>query len=225
MTQITLKHSTQFTLLFVLIVIAEVLCTTFEELAIFEFGVKPMIMTSLIGYFIYHSAHVEKKVRYQMIFAMICSLVGDIFMMFSFRAPIYFILGILFFLITHIVYTVIFIANNDVKLNRLLPFMFVGVIYASYLLNLMFVNLGEMFIPVTIYMIVILAMAQTAFLRKERVNQISYRLVLFGALLFLLSDSIIAINRFHESVPYSGLWVMTTYAAAQYLIMRGILRQ
>jgi uncharacterized membrane protein YhhN len=51
----------------------------------------------------------------------------------------------------------------------------------------------------------------------------SYSFVLIGAILFIISDSLIAINKFAYSIPLSGLWVMATYIAAQYLIVEGVL--
>ncbi|MCK9639529.1 MAG: lysoplasmalogenase [Prolixibacteraceae bacterium] len=61
--------------------------------------------------------------------------------------------------------------------------------------------------------------------RKDRVPARSFGLVFGGAVLFVLSDCLIAISQFVEKVPYSGLFVMSTYIAAQSLIMYGILHQ
>jgi len=42
-----------------------------------------------------------------------------------------------------------------------------------------------------------------------------------GAILFMLSDSVIAVNKFVLEIPLSGLWIMTTYTLAQWLITVG----
>jgi len=42
-------------------------------------------------------------------------------------------------------------------------------------------------------------------------------------LLFLLSDSMIAFNKFNSDIPLAGFLIMITYIAAQYLIMRGLI--
>jgi uncharacterized membrane protein YhhN len=49
-------------------------------------------------------------------------------------------------------------------------------------------------------------------------------MVFGGATLFMISDSLIAINRFLEPLPRVGIWVMITYIAAQYLILTGLLK-
>jgi uncharacterized membrane protein YhhN len=43
-----------------------------------------------------------------------------------------------------------------------------------------------------------------------------------GSLLFLASDSMIAINKFTTEIPMAGFWIMISYILAQYLIMRGL---
>lgn len=55
--------------------------------------------------------------------------------------------------------------------------------------------LGDMLIPVLIYMLVI-TMATTSFLREEKVSEISYGFVVFGAILFMVSDILLALNKF-----------------------------
>ena len=44
-------------------------------------------------------------------------------------------------------------------------------------------------------------MASAAFLRKSGVSNLSYLLVVFGAISFLLSDSILAVNKFYMTIP------------------------
>ena len=73
-------------------------------------------------------------------------------------------------------------------------------------------------------MLVILSMATAAFLRQGRVSKLSYRLVFFGAIMFMVSDSILALNKFYQPLPYSNIWIMFTYAIAQYVIIIGIFK-
>jgi uncharacterized membrane protein YhhN len=75
--------------------------------------------------------------------------------------------------------------------------------------------------PIIAYATAIMLMGITAAERQS--NKKSYRFVLIGAILFIISDSLIAINKFAFSIPLSGLWVMATYIAAQYLILEGVL--
>jgi uncharacterized membrane protein YhhN len=80
-------------------------------------------------------------------------------------------------------------------------------------------------IPVTIYGIVITGMVISAVSRFGKVNDSSYLLVFLGALLFLISDSLIAFNRFKQPFPAAGLSIMITYIFGQFLIIAGMLKQ
>jgi uncharacterized membrane protein YhhN len=79
-------------------------------------------------------------------------------------------------------------------------------------------------IPVTIYALVIsimLLMSIKAFFEWKKPANL---LVLIGALLFVISDSILAINKFYTILPFSSFLIMSTYLGAQYFIVKAILR-
>jgi uncharacterized membrane protein YhhN len=78
--------------------------------------------------------------------------------------------------------------------------------------------------PVAAYVAVLVAMASVAWsLALRQVTQGAGMLAL-GATLFMLSDSLLAVNRFVSPLPYAGLWVLSTYYAAQAFIVTGLLR-
>jgi uncharacterized membrane protein YhhN len=49
-------------------------------------------------------------------------------------------------------------------------------------------------------------------------------LMIGGAVLFISSDSILAINKFYEPFEFAGIAIMLTYGIAQLLITLGALR-
>ena len=82
-----------------------------------------------------------------------------------------------------------------------------------------------MLLPVFFYMLVILTMATSAYLRRDNVGKVSYNFVLIGAILFLISDSLLAVNKFYTPLAYSNISIMFTYAFAQLFIVFGLLKQ
>jgi len=96
--------------------------------------------------------------------------------------------------------------------------------YVGGMLALLFPGLEGMMKPIiTIYALSLIGMSMMALNRSGRVGAMSFKLVFFGSLLFLLSDSMIAFNKFHSEIPLAGFLIMITYIAAQYLIMRGLI--
>lgn len=130
----------------------------------------------------------------------------------------YFTIGLGFFLVAHIVYIVAFSRDFKAQKSRI-PIAAILVAYAVAIAIIMTDSLEEMLIPVYLYMVVITLMGIFAIFRGPK-----SKLVLYGALSFIVSDSILAINEFMVSVPASDYLVMLTYYLAQFLIIYGFVK-
>lgn len=154
------------------------------------------------------------------------SWAGDIFLELP-DSEVMFVPGLASFLLAHVMYLTVFFSTkgkNFIILKRpflLLPVIIYGVVLISYLHN----SLGDMRLPVIVYAVVILTMLSGAINRYKKVNSRSYNMVLAGAILFVLSDSMIAVNKFSFSIPSARIFIMTTYVIAQYLIVTGYIKQ
>ena len=82
--------------------------------------------------------------------------------------------------------------------------------------------LGSLQIPVLVYGLVIVLMVMTALFRYGRTSPASFWLVFGGAILFMISDGTLSVNKFLAPVPYASFCIMLTYIAAQFMIVRGI---
>ena len=217
------KNEKSFTVIFILLVVLERITDLIPSLNGLYYLAKPLIVLSLIVYFIKNSSHLNKNTKNFTVLALVFSLLGDVLLMFQNNSPNFFISGLAAFLTAHIFYSVLF---NTIRDTHKKPFTFISIllIYAVVLFSLFKDNLGEMLIPVLLYIIVILIMATMAFLRKNIIKS-SYNWVLLGAIIFMLSDSTIAINKFYTSLSAASTAIMLTYALAQYLIVFGILKQ
>jgi uncharacterized membrane protein YhhN len=192
---------------------------------------KVLLMPLLALY--YHFYLKGAKASKFIYLALFFSWLGDIFLMFprdesSPNAKLLFICGLVSFLIGHINYIIHFVAEVKVNFKRtilitapylILPF----ILYIVVLLKLLYPTLGEMKMPVTIYAIVITSMLISAFNRKNFTNKVSYYFVLFGASLFVISDSCIAINLFYKPFDFARMSIMITYILAQLIIIKGVL--
>lgn len=213
----------QFSILFFVIVLFEIITGSKETLQIAHYVAKPAIVISLIFLFIKTSDGISKSIKRITLLALIFSLLGDIFLMFVEHSPHFFTVGLVAFLLAHIMYILVFLKHKN-KQKSMVVFVVLLLVYASGLFYLLKDGLGAMLVPVVIYMIVILSMATSAFLRKGMVNNLSYNLVFVGAIFFMISDSILALNKFYQPLPFSNISIMLTYALAQLLIVLGLLR-
>lgn len=186
-----------------------------------EYVSKPLLMLILMGMLWRHPQRSKMGVGILMS-ALFFSWGGDVFLMFESQHELAFIFGLLSFLIAHICYIVLFTKDSSVgwlKKNvwAAVPILLYGVGLMSWLWS----YLNELKIPVLVYASSIMGMGLLALNRKGNVNEGSFWTVFIGALLFVLSDSMIAINKFYEPIPYAQIWIMITYALSQWMIVKG----
>jgi uncharacterized membrane protein YhhN len=196
------------------------------DVALLEHITKPILVPALLLY-LYLNARNEVDAPVRLVVAgLILSWLGDVILLLSTRSELFFAMGLVAFLIAHLLYIAAYVRSvrgtaGPAFLRRqpgwLLPFL---LLFAG-LYGVLYPGLGSMRIPVFVYTATILLMAVFALDRRDRVPESSFYACLFGALLFILSDSLLALDKFLVPIPYSGLLVMSTYVAAQYLIVEG----
>jgi uncharacterized membrane protein YhhN len=141
------------------------------------------------------------------------SLLGDILLM----LPVdLFIFGLIAFAVTQIIYTIAFssVKGFDTSWRRGLPFLLVGIVMIAYLWQ----DVNDMRLPVLLYAIVILTMAWQALGQWQQTGETRAFFAFIGALLFVTSDALLAINRFSAPIPASSLFVLGSYYIAQWFI-------
>lgn len=187
---------------------------------------KPLLLVSLLIYFALNGKQLSKPTYILMLIALIFSLSGDVFLIFEHVSGNYFIAGLISFLLAHIAYSVLFVRKwNKKNTKNFIGTSLLLAVYGGALFFYLKDSLGPLKIPVIVYILGILFMAMTALGRFAKVPSLSFVLVLVGALCFVVSDSILAIDKFMFELPAAHILIMGSYAAAQYLIVMGVLRQ
>jgi uncharacterized membrane protein YhhN len=147
------------------------------------------------------------------------SLAGDVFLMFQG----FFIAGLVSFLVAHLFYLALFKSGQRWFAHRGALLGTLGIGAAMYA----FLWVGglppALRAPVAAYVLVIALMAAQAIGRAAALRDGPSLLVAMGAGFFMLSDSLLATNRFVQPLPWSQVWVLSTYYAAQALIVGGCL--
>lgn len=210
-----------FIIIYTIIVGLEIVSAQIPSLSAANYIAKPAIVSSLLIYFLSYSS--PKPFKIWVILALVFSFIGDVLLLFADGNELFFLFGLIAFLLAHLVYIKIFSFNQNKGLN-LWPVLIGFILYGTLLFLMLKNHLGQLLVAVAVYMLVILSMGISAYRRKGAVTLESFRLVFTGALLFMASDSILAINKFYSTIPYNRFLIMVTYAFAQYFIVIGLLK-
>jgi uncharacterized membrane protein YhhN len=193
-----------------------------ETLQLFS---KPLLVILLIGYFLSQTRIWNDALKKWILAALFFSWVGDVLLMFQGKDQLFFLLGLSSFLLAHIFYIVFFHhirLRENIKSSWLL--LFIVVVYYAVIITLLSPYLGAMKLPVRIYGIFISFMFLLAMHMLLIKNKSAGRLMMIGALFFVLSDSMLAINKFYQAFEIAGIMIMLTYGAAQFFITEGAIK-
>jgi uncharacterized membrane protein YhhN len=188
---------------------------------------KPLLMPLLIFYFLSETKKFPTNLKAWIILALFFSWVGDMLLLFESKGKTYFLLGLAAFLLAQLCY-IIFFHNirmkEAIKGNAL--FLLLAVIYYSALTNILSPSLekAHLNLPVRIYGVVLSFMFMLAMHTIFSRNKKAGWLMTVGAILFVISDSILAFNKFYSPINYGDLIVMLTYGVAQLLIITGAIQ-
>lgn len=207
--------------IYAVVVLLELLFIYFDQPQLRWFT-KPLLMPLLMLGF--YTASVKRNgALFNLIFiALFLSWAGDVLL----QMKGMFIPGLISFLLAHVFYIVYFRKTGRDKLGllQLQPLLAISVlIYILLFLWLLYPYLDTLKIPVTVYGITIGTMLLMAINTKRKLSDDASALFVVGALLFVISDSLLAVNLFAMNHLVLSLCVMLTYASAQYLIVKGAL--
>jgi uncharacterized membrane protein YhhN len=207
---------------FGIISVVYILLLSFREDLAWYF--KPLLISSLI----FGIRNFVFDGRGLLLGALLASLLGDTILMFADKGALFFILGLIAFLLAHILYILLFVRitptgkafdKKKYRIGSLLVAVYLA-IFLSYLMP----HLGTMLLPVGIYGITISLMLILAWRYSLSITNPADKMVILGAILFVCSDSILAINKFVNPVNGTSILIMCTYIPAQFLLVSGILK-
>ncbi len=157
--------------------------------------------------------------------ALVLSLIGDFLlgvrMLGSLDGQSLFLLGLGSFLLAHLMYIAMFRKYWPTAWWRPGPVRIWGVlaifILVGSVLSVLWRSLGPMLIPVVLYSVALSCMGTSAMLAD-----LGTPTAAFGAIFFIISDAMIAVNKFHGHLAGSNQLIWITYYSAQLLILFGV---
>jgi uncharacterized membrane protein YhhN len=209
------RKTTIASIIFLVVVVLHTLGLLLNEKI--AFLSKPFLITTLV--IVYLVA--VKKPNFWYVSALFFSFWGDVLLLFKNQ---FFVYGLASFLLAHIMY--IKITASFIKKVSLQKVVLACLPFAVFLFSFLYLiidNLGEMKIPVIFYGVVISSFGALSFLNYMQEKNTANSWLFLGTIIFIISDSLIALNKFHEPKEFYAISIMLTYIVAQYLICRAII--
>lgn len=205
---------------FLLVVITNALAEKYLNV-IGRYVIKPLLMPLLTIYYIQSA----RNLSWLIVIALVFDFLGDVFLLGS-KKQLLFMAGLVSFLIGHVCYIIVF--GNSLRILSVVPVWFYSliipfVIYGILIYRILSPNLDTLKVPTIVYMSVIILMSFSSFLRVWTFNGTSFWLPVIGSFLFLISDSLLAVQKFKASTKNWGMFVMVTYNLGQLLIITGLI--
>lgn len=202
-------------IVFLLVAITDVYAVITQNKSL-EMIFKPLLMTTLVVVYLVS----VKKPNFWLISALFFSFWGDVFLL---DKANYFVFGLASFLLAHVMYikmTTQFLTKKAVSKIVLAAIPFV--LLFTGLLFLIFDNLAEMLVPVIVYGITIATFGASTLLNYQQEKSTTNTWLLLGALLFIASDSLIALNNFYQPKHLFDVSIIILYVVSQYLIVKAM---
>lgn len=197
--------------------VAAILGALQPELRWLHYLAKPLT-TLLIVALVWQAVDVDPRYRRAVLFGLVLSTLGDVFLM----LPVdLFVAGLASFLVAHLAYLFAFTRRRAVWPLRW-PWLAYALLAAG-VLALLWPKLPlPLRAPVVVYVVALAAMAAQAATVMLADASPATRAAAAGGLSFVVSDALLAIDRFHTPLPAAALWVLASYWLAQLLIGRSV---
>jgi uncharacterized membrane protein YhhN len=177
--------------------------------AVAKYVFKPLSTILVIFLATQQSPEVSESYKYLIISGLLLSLLGDVFLMLPNDK---FIWGLLSFLLAHLIF--IYALADGMgpyfEVYSLIPAAFYAIVFLWILLP----KTAGLKIPVLVYSLVLMTFLWQAIGRFYYSAESSAWYSLLGALLFVVSDSLLAIARFVKKSKYSIALIHITYWSA-----------
>jgi uncharacterized membrane protein YhhN len=186
------------------------------------------ILVPILMWYLFKSPESDKPLKgmWRAYLGLFFSWVGDVLLIGE--GPSFFLSGMIAFITAHVYYSLFFIQTVPVKKETAAVF-YKTLIGLSVVCGVLFLllrsALGAYQVPILLYMLFISLMASLAVHTTSNPAYKNFAIQTFvpGAILFVISDALLATNKFYAHLPVFDLGVMLTYAGAQYFLTKGFI--
>ena len=218
------KKRKWFTLLFFTILSIDILVKLNLSSFPYRYFSKPLVLLLLIIYYYLNNNEKDNKKKKRVFLSLIVFLIGDLVII-NHNNFIFLAISMVCFSLAKLFLSSRFSHKYDFNIMRLIPLSILMFTYTIFIVSMVYKNLGSFFAPAIICFFLSLLLFQFAVLRRGIVDRFSYLCVLIGVILFIFSESMMAIKTFNTALPYQDLLIMLLYGSALYLIVVGVVSE
>ena len=221
------KRHTLYAIAYALVFILVLLAGLMQWSLLSEIATPFITVTLLL--FLSTVTHLKGRFHQRLFTGLVLALTGNTLILMQNHHPSYFLYGLIALLICTVFYISAFYldfrsAQELDKRGAKIAIFSTAILSIAFYLFLR-PHLGALRLPVIIYVLLMAMMIMMAAFRNQRVNPISFKLVLAGVLFFVLSGAILACSYFVNPFKYADICIISTYMIAQYLIILGGIRR
>ncbi len=220
-----MKKSQAWLYLYILVLVGDVtgIAANIDYLHVF---CKPLLMPVLIWGIYSYRKNIAGTPWPFIAAGLFFSWAGDLFLLYEAKNSNFFIGGLASFLLAHICYIIYYFkcgASIIAAYKKHPLWLMIAIAYSVALVVFLFPKLGSLLIPVIAYAALLTLMLIGSIAAIPAVSPKASVLFVAGAAAFVVSDSLLAINKFYQPFAMAGVLIMITYGVAQLLITLGAL--
>ncbi|EWH05817.1 hypothetical protein AT00_15870 [Pseudoalteromonas lipolytica SCSIO 04301] len=155
---------------------------------------------------------IQNRILITLLVALSFSALGDVLL--ALDTGQLFISGLAAFFVSHAFYIITILPIKHWRIEVVLLYLF----FAIIVFCLFYPNLNDILIPVLFYMLVLTIMASLTWMTDK-----SNGFLVLGGAVFVVSDSILGLNRFYFEIVHADIAIMCSYYLAQFCLIKGFL--
>ncbi len=217
-----LKERIFFPIFFILLILA-LLPHILGELPLMRYIASSSILFLLL-FQVITTKNLKPRTRRFTILALLFSVI-TILSFINLEYQSYFYIALFSYALQLIMFTVVFYHNKPFEHKQVLILSILLMFFGLILINLIFDRLGDYFPFVLFFIIILVSMIQTSFLRRGHVSKKSFCLGFIGTIFILISSSSVAINVFYLEETRIEIVISIFYNVGLLMIVESIIKE
>ncbi|WP_224483287.1 lysoplasmalogenase family protein [Robertkochia aurantiaca] len=213
-----------FGICFGLLLCLDIALTAYPSSFFYGYVTKLLLLSVLLIFFLSRDHALQPLEKGLLILGLLSFFAGEILVVYDVNWSLL-VYGLLFIIVAKLAYSLAFLNRAAFDIDHMLPFLVFALLYSMAVLYFLYDLPGEVHLSAYLYLVLALLMLNSAFLRQDRVNSLSFWLIFSGAVLFLVSETILVFRPQMLPLSFGGVLTLFLYGLSQYCFTLGLIKQ